>query len=89
MPGKLSRYGVRLNAKQRRRLEAVIRRRSPQHWMVERAKIVLLSHRGLRIIEICAALCRWTTKSFAGGSNGSATADSTRSGIGVGRVGLR
>jgi transposase len=56
MPGKLSRYRVRLNAKQRKRLEAVVRRRSPQHWMVERAKIVLWSHRGLRIIEICAAL---------------------------------
>jgi transposase len=56
MRSRVSAYGVRLKAKQRKRLEAVVRRRSPQHWLVVRAKIVLLSHRGLRIHEICAAL---------------------------------
>jgi transposase len=74
MRGKLSRYGVRLNAKQRKRLESVVRRRSPQHWLVERAKIVLMSHRRLRIAEICAALSldhqvvrRWLKRFLAGG----------------------
>jgi hypothetical protein len=47
---------------------AVVRRRSPQHWLVERAMIVLLSHRGLRIVEICKALTS-TTTSFADGSS--------------------
>jgi transposase len=55
MRRRLSQYQVRLKPKQRKRLEAVVRRRSPQHWLVERAKIVLLSHRGLTILEICAA----------------------------------
>jgi transposase len=74
MRGRISRYRVRLNTKQRRRLEAVVRRRTPQHWLVERAKIVLLAGRGLRIFEICAALTvdhqavrRWVKRFLAGG----------------------
>jgi transposase len=74
MRGKISRYRVRLNAKQRRRLEAVVRRRAPQHWWVQRARIVLLSHRGLKIFEICAALSldhqvvrRWLKRFLDGG----------------------
>ena len=74
MRGKVSRYRVRLNAKQRRRLEAVVRRRSPQHWLVQRAKMVLLSHRGLKIFQICAALSadhqvvrRWLKRFLDGG----------------------
>ena len=43
MQGTVSPYRVKLNAKRRKRLEAVVRRRSPSHWMVLRAKIVLLS----------------------------------------------
>lgn len=85
MRGKLSRYGVRLNAKQRKRLEVVVRRRSPQHWLVERAKIVLMSHRGLRIVEICAALSldhqavrRWLKRFLDGGFD--ALKDRPRSG---------
>lgn len=56
MRGKVSPYRVRLNTKARKRLEAVVRRRSPSHWLVLRAKIVLLSHKGLRNVQICAAL---------------------------------
>ena len=41
MRGRISRYGVRLNRKPRKRLEALVRRRSEQHSMVIRAKIVL------------------------------------------------
>jgi hypothetical protein len=47
---------VRLKRKHLKRLQAVVRRRSPQHWLVQRAKIVLLSHQGLRIFQICEAL---------------------------------
>lgn len=56
MRGTVSPYEVTLKPKQRKRLEALIRRRSPEHWMVERAKIVMLSHRGMRIVSICSAL---------------------------------
>jgi hypothetical protein len=48
MRGQVSQYRVRLNPKQRKHLEAVARRRSPQHWPVERARIVLSTlHRPL------------------------------------------
>ena len=56
MRGRLSKYSVRLNWKPRKRLERVVRRRSARHWMVSRAKIVLLSHEGKQVSEICAAL---------------------------------
>lgn len=53
MRGKVSLYQVRLNQKPRKRLEAVVRRRTPQHSVVMRAKIVLASAGGLAIHEIC------------------------------------
>jgi transposase len=77
MRGRVSAYGVRLKAKQRKRLEAVVRRRSPQHWMVVRAKIVLLSHHGLRICEISMSLSedhqvvrRWLKRYLGHGYDG-------------------
>ncbi len=85
MRGQVSQYTVRLKPKQRKRLEAVVRRRSPQHWLVERTKIVLLSHQGLRIIEIGAALSldhevvrRWRKRFLDGGLD--ALKDRPRSG---------
>lgn len=56
MRGRLPKYRVRLKRKHLKRLQAVVRRRSPEHWLVQRAKIVLLSHQGLRIRQICEAL---------------------------------
>jgi len=53
MRGKISRYKVQLNRKRRKRLEALVRRRTPQHSMVMRAKIVLASGSGASIREIC------------------------------------
>lgn len=85
MRGQVSQYRVRLNTKQRKRLQAVVRRRSPQHWLVERASIMLLSHRGLRIVEICKALTldhqvvrRWLKRFRDGGFD--ALRDKPRSG---------
>ena len=77
MRGTVSPYEVTLKPKQRKRLEAVIRRRSPEHWMVERAKIVMLSHRGMRIVSICSALSldrqlvrRWLKRYLEDGFDG-------------------
>ena len=77
MQGTVSPYRVKLNPKVRKRLKAVVRRRSPSHWLVLRAKIVLLSDEGRRNLQICAALSldlqvvrrwlkRFTEKGFDG-----------------------
>jgi hypothetical protein len=42
MQRRVTKYGVRLKPKARRRLEALVRRRSPAHWKVIRARIILL-----------------------------------------------
>jgi hypothetical protein len=47
MRGRVSQYRVHLNRKPRQRLEALVRRRAPEHYMVMRAKIVLASASGL------------------------------------------
>ena len=77
MQGRVSRYRVRLNPKPRKRLEALVRRRSPQHWLVLRARIVLLSHQGWRIWQICDALSvdhqvarRWLKRYLKDGYDG-------------------
>jgi len=74
MQRRVTKYRVRLNPKPRKRLEAVIRRRTPQHWMVGRAQVVLLSHGGLGIKEISLRLSldhqvirRWLKRYLAGG----------------------
>lgn len=53
MRGRVSQYRVKLNRKPRKRLEQLVRRRTPQHAMVMRAKIVLASGVGLTIRQIC------------------------------------
>jgi hypothetical protein len=55
MRGRVSQYQVRLNRKPKRRLEALVRRRTPLHYMVMRAKIVLASANGLSLGRICEA----------------------------------
>jgi len=56
MRGSVSKYVVRLKPKQRRQLEAVVRRRQASHWMVSRARIILLSAAGLGVEEVAVAL---------------------------------
>jgi transposase len=77
MQGRLTKYRVRLNRKPRRRLEALVRRRSPSHWKVLRARIVLLSDQGNGIAEIALALSvdhqvvrRWLKRYLADGFDG-------------------
>jgi len=77
MRGRVSRYRVKLNAKPRKRLEALVRRRSPQHWLVLRARIVLMSHQGWHIWQICEALSvdhqlvrRWLKRYLKDGYDG-------------------
>jgi transposase len=77
MQRRVTRYRVRLKAKPRRRLEALVRRRSPAHWKVTRARIVLLSHKGNGIDEIACALSvdhqvvrRWLKRYLAHGFDG-------------------
>lgn len=77
MRGTISKYVVRLKPKQRRRLEAVVRRRRPSHWLVARAKIILLSAEGRGVAEVGAALSidrqvvrRWRKRFVEGGIDG-------------------
>jgi transposase len=56
MQGRISKFRVRLNRKPRKRLEALVRRRTPEHRMVQRAKIVLLADDGRSVQEICTSL---------------------------------
>ena len=77
MRGRISSYGVRLNRKPRKRLEALVRRRSERHAMVSRAKIVLASADGLTIRQICQRYAldhqvvrRWIKRYAAHGYDG-------------------
>ena len=77
MNGRVTKYRVRLNQKPRKRLEALVRRRTPQHWMVQRARVVLLSDDGFEIFEIAQRLTidrqvvrRWLRRYLADGFDG-------------------
>lgn len=77
MHQRVTKYRVRLNRKPRQRLEILVRRRRPEHWMVLRARIVLLSDDGLGIQAISAALSvdsqivrRWLKRYLAEGFDG-------------------
>ena len=77
MQGRVSKYRVRLNRKPRKRLEALVRRRTPEHRMVQRARIVLLADDGRSVNEICASLSvdcqvvrRWLKRYGAAGFEG-------------------
>ena len=79
------RVRIRLSRTRRLRLEAVVRRRSPQHWLVIRARIVLLSYRGSSVVAVGVALAlgpqvvrRWLRRFAAGGFD--ALKDRPRSG---------
>jgi transposase len=77
MAGSVTRHRVQLNRKPRKRLEMLVRRRSPQHWMVQRARIVLLSAEGLEVHETGALLSidrqgvrRWVKRYISAGFDG-------------------
>src|SRR5262249_8565395 len=74
MHGTVSKYPVRLNPKRRKRLEAIVRRRSRSHWLVVRARVVLLSATRIPILAISDALSldrqvvrRWRKRFIVGG----------------------
>ena len=77
MRGTVSKYRVSLNIKQRKRLSCIVRRRSPSHWLVQRARIVLMSAQRRQVAEICSALSldrqvvrRWCRRFCEGGVDG-------------------
>jgi transposase len=66
-----------LKRKQRQQLEAVVRRRRPSHWLVIRARLILLSAEGRGVAEVAAALSldrqvvrRWRKRFLEGGIDG-------------------
>lgn len=74
MRGTVSKYPIRLKRKQRKWLTRLVRRRLPGHWLVERAKIILLSDGGRPITEVCEGLTldrqvvrRWRKRFIEGG----------------------
>jgi transposase len=74
MQGTVSKYRVALKRKQRRWLQAVVRRRTPSHWLVVRAKVILLAASRWSIQDIGAALSldrqvvrRWCKRFRQGG----------------------
>lgn len=85
MRGTVSKYQIRLKRKTRRQLESVVRRRQPSHWLVVRAKVILLSSKGLGISAVGAALSldrqvvrRWRRRFLSHGFDG--LKDRSRSG---------
>lgn len=85
MQGTVSKYEVRLKKKVRKRLAAVVRRRTADHWMVLRAQIILLAADRLSVLETCARLSvdrqvvrRWRKRFLEGGVDG--LRDRSRSG---------
>jgi transposase len=74
MRGTIPKYAITLKKKQRKRLTKIVRRRSPSHWLVLRAKIILLSATLRRVDAVCEALSidrqvvrRWCRRFVAGG----------------------
>lgn len=74
MRGTVSKYQITLKRKQRKWLAGVIRRRTPSHWLVLRAKIILLVAARRSVVEVCAALSvdrqvvrRWCKRFTVGG----------------------
>ena len=77
MRGTVSKYRVALKAKHRQRLTKVVRRRKPSHWLVIRARIVLMASERRTIAAICGALSvdrqvvrRWCKRFLAAGFDG-------------------
>jgi transposase len=74
MRGSVAKYKIALKRKQRQRLEGIVRRRNCSHWLVLRARIILLSQFGRRVVDTAAALSideqrvrRWRKRFIEGG----------------------
>lgn len=74
MQGTVSKYRVALKRKQRKWLQRVIKRRTPSHWLVLRAKVILAAGECMSIQAICWALSldrqvvrRWCKRFVEGG----------------------
>lgn len=85
MRGSVSKYKIVLKRKHKKRLECIVRRRTPSHWRVIRAKVILLSAKKLGVNEVSRALSldpqvvrRWKKRFIAGGVE--ALRDRTRTG---------
>jgi len=85
MQGTVSKYRIALKRKQRRWLDRVIRRRTPSHWLVLRARVILLAGEHESIQRICLMLSidrqvvrRWCKRFLEGGVH--ALGDRPRSG---------
>jgi transposase len=77
MRGTVSRHPIRLKQKQRRRLERLVRRRTPSHWLVQRARMILLLADGWGINEVATDLGidvqvvqRWRNRFLENGIDG-------------------
>jgi transposase len=87
MQGTVSKYVVALKRKQRKWLQRVVKRRTPSHWLVIRAKVVLLAAERRSITAICLSLSldrqvvrRWCKRFLEGGVH--ALGDRPRAGRG-------
>lgn len=71
MRGTISKYPIVLKRKQRKQLEGIVRRRKPSHWLVLRAKLILLSARYKRIPALTPQVRRflWIAKSCVDGAS--------------------
>lgn len=74
MRGTVSKYRIKLKKKHRKRLERIVRRRTPNHWLVQRAKIVLFAAMLGSVKAVCEALSvdrqvvrRWCKRFHEGG----------------------
>lgn len=74
MRGTVSKYRVALKRKQRKWLLGVVGRRTPSHWLVIRAKVILLAAEQRSIRSICGSLSldrqvvrRWCKRFLEGG----------------------
>lgn len=74
MQGTVSKYRIALKRKQRKWLQRVVKRRTPSHWLVMRAQVILLAAARKSVQTICSSLSldrqvvrRWCKRFLEGG----------------------
>jgi transposase len=74
MQGTVTKYRVALKRKQRKWLQGVVKRRTPSHWLVIRAKVILMTAERQSVQMVCWALSldrqvvrRWCKRFLEGG----------------------
>ena len=70
MQGTVTKYRIALKRKQRKWLQGVVKRRTPSHWLVIRAKVILM--------RWSAGRFPWIGKSSGAGANDSSRVECTR-----------